>query len=236
MVLFRDEILRSPVSDHDARLLLGLLNHVILDQIQMERDGDVIDKHLIKSCVWMLEGLHEDETESEEQRLYNVSFEREYLDTSRDFYKRESELLLRDSDAGAYCRHARRRIYEEDERCKQTLLESTGPKIQKVVEDELIKNRIHELVEMESGVRYMIDNDRLEELNVVYDLNRRVDEKKSELTRAIQKRIVDMGTDVNNDAITASQPLRPLPCLQRLPILPTRIRKLRRKRASTSRQ
>ncbi|KAF3010640.1 Cullin-3 [Curvularia kusanoi] len=211
MVLFRDEILRSPVSDHDARLLLGLLNHVILDQIQMERDGDVIDKHLIKSCVWMLEGLHEDETEAEEQRLYNVSFEREYLDTSRDFYKKESELLLRDSDAGAYCRYARRRIYEEDERCKQTLLDSTGPKIQKVVEDELIKNRIHELVEMESGVRYMIDNDRLDELNLVYDLNRRVDEKKAELTRAVQKRIVDLGTDVNNDAIAASQAPAPAP-------------------------
>ena len=153
MVLFRDEILRSPVFDHDERLLLGLLNHVILDQIQMERDGDVIDKHLIKSCVWMLEGLHEDDTEAEEQRLYNVSFEREYLESSRGFYKSESELLLRESDAGAYCRYARRRIYEEDERCKQTLLDGTGPKIQKVVEDELIKNRIHELVEMESGVR-----------------------------------------------------------------------------------
>ncbi|KAG9206566.1 Cullin-3 [Epicoccum nigrum] len=211
MVLFRDEILRSPVSDHDARLLLGLLNHVILDQIQMERDGDVIDKHLIKSCVWMLEGLYEDDTEAEEQRLYNASFEREYLDSSRGFYKNESELLLRESDAGAYCRYARRRIYEEDERCKQTLLDSTGPKIQKVVEDELIKNRIHELVEMESGVRYMIDNDRIEELNLVYDLNRRVDEKKAELTRAIQKRIVDSGTDVNNDAIAASQAPAPAP-------------------------
>jgi cullin 3 len=205
MVLFRDEILNSPASENDGRALLGLLNHVILDQIQMERDGDVIDKHLIKSCVWMLEGLHEDETESEEKRLYTVSFEAEYLETSRAFYKDESESLLRFSDAGAYCKHARRRIYEEDERCKQTLLESTGPKIQKVVEDELIKNRIHELVEMESGVRFMIDNDRLDELNLVYDLNRRVDEKKTELTRAIQKRVVEMGTDINNDAIVASQ-------------------------------
>jgi cullin 3 len=211
MVLFRDEILNSPTSESDGRALLDLLNHVILDQIQMERDGDVIDKHLIKSCVWMLEGLHEDETESEEKRLYTVSFEAEYLKTSRLFYKDESESLLRFSDAGAYCKHARRRIYEEDERCKQTLLESTGPKIQKVVEDELIKNRIHELVEMESGVRFMIDNDRLDELNLVYDLNKRVDEKKTELTRAIQKRVVEMGTDINNDAIVASQVPAPAP-------------------------
>jgi cullin 3 len=211
MVLFREEILSSQTSVDDARLLLGLLNHVILDQIQMERDGDVIDKHLIKSCVWMLEGLHEDDNEGEEQRLYNASFEKAYLDTSRDFYRSESELLLRDSNAGAYCKHARRRIYEEDERCKQTLLESTGPKIQKVVEDELIKNRIHELVEMESGVRFMIDNDRLEELNLIYDLNKRVDEKKAETVRAIQKRIVDMGTEINNDAVAASQAPAPVP-------------------------
>jgi cullin 3 len=205
MVLFRDEVLQSRVSETDSRALLSLLNHIILDQIQMERDGDVIDKQLIKGCVWMLEGLHEDEVESEEQRLYNTSFEKEYLNTSRTFYRGESELLLRDSHAGAYCKHARRRIYEEDERCKQTLLESTGPKIQKVVEDELIKNRIHELVEMESGVRFMIDNHRLEELNLIYDLNKRVDNMKTELIRAIQQRVVEMGSDINKDAIVASQ-------------------------------
>ncbi|KAF1942558.1 Cullin-domain-containing protein [Clathrospora elynae] len=205
MVLFRDEILHSPVAETATYTILGLLNDIILDQIQMERDGDVIDKQLIKSCVWMLEGLHQDEVESEEQRLYNTSFEVAYLDQSRNFYRRESELLLRDSHAGAYCKHARRRIYEEDERCKQTLLESTAPKIQQVVEDEMIKNRIHELVEMESGVRFMIDNHRLEELNFVYDLNKRVDDKKTEITRAIQQRIVYMGSDINKDAIAASQ-------------------------------
>lgn len=211
MVLFRCEILASPVSDTDARTILTLLNLIILDQIQMERDGDIIDKNLIRSCVWMLEGLHDDKVQSEEQRLYNTSFEVEYLESSKKFYCGESELLLRDADAGAYCKHARQRIYEEDERCKQTLLESTGPKIQKVVENELIKNRIHELVEMESGVRFMIENDRLEELNLVYDLNRRVDDKKSEMTLAIQKRIVDMGSEINNDAIAASQAPAPPP-------------------------
>lgn len=205
MVLFRDQILLSQVSETDTRTVLGLLNHLILDQIQMERDGDLIDKQLIKSCVWMLEALYEDEVESEDQRLYNTSFEKDYLETSRNFYQKESNILLRDYDAGAYCKHARQRIYEEDERCKQTLLESTGLKVQKVVEDELIKNRIHELVEMESGVRFMVDNDRRDELNLIYDLNKRVDEKKTETTRAIQKRIVDIGTDINNDAIAASQ-------------------------------
>lgn len=205
MFLFRDDILNSQISDSDNRVVLDLLNDVILSQIQMERDGDVIDKHLIKSCVYMLEGLHADKLESEEQRLYNVSFEQAYLDTSRIVYREEAERLLREADAGGYCRHARLRIYEEEERCISTLLESTMSKIQKVVEEELIQNRIHEVVAMESGVRFMIDNDRLDELNLVYDLNSRVDDKKLELTQAVQKRIVALGTDLSNDAIAASQ-------------------------------
>jgi cullin 3 len=211
MVLFRDEILQSPTSENDGHSVLGLLSYVILEQIQMERDGDVIDKHLIKSCVHMLDGLHADDLESEDQRLYNVSFEQDYLGTSRAFYRAEAELMLRESDAGNYCRRARKRIHEEEDRCRATLMESTTPKIQKVVEEELIHARINELVEMESGVRFMIDNDRLDELNLIYDLNARVDANKTEVTRAIQKRIVELGTEINNDAIAASQASAPAP-------------------------
>ncbi|KAF2001476.1 Cullin-domain-containing protein [Amniculicola lignicola CBS 123094] len=211
MVLFRVDILNHPVSDTDARAVLDLLNRVILDQIQMERDGDVIDKYLIKMCVGMLESLHEDEAEAEDQRLYNTSFELEYLTTSKEFYRKEAEFLLRDSDAGAYCRHTRKRLDQEEDRCKSTLSEVTTPKIQKVVEHELIKNRIHELVEMESGVRFMIDNDRLDELELMFDLNSRVDDKKMELVRAVQKRIVEMGADVNNAAVAASTAPAPAP-------------------------
>ncbi|KAF2008503.1 Cullin-domain-containing protein [Aaosphaeria arxii CBS 175.79] len=210
MILFRDDVLDSRISDLYDRSILDLLNSVILGQIQMERAGDVIDKHLIKSCVYMLDGLHASKLESEDQRLYNVSFEQAYLQTSREFYRQEAQLLLAESDAGGYCRSAHRRIYEEEDRCKSTLMESTMPKIQNVVEEELISNRLREVVEMESGVRFMIDNDRIDELSLVYDLNSRVDDKKTELTQAIQKRIVEMGTDISNAAIVASQAPAPV--------------------------
>ncbi|KAF1979794.1 cullin-3 [Bimuria novae-zelandiae CBS 107.79] len=211
MFLFRDEILKSPLSPGDERDLLGLLNHVILEQIQMERDGDVIDKHLIKSCVHMLDGLYADDLESEDQRLYHVSFEKAYLETSRTFYHAESELMLQESDAGAYCKRAKKRIHEEEDRCRATLMESTTFKIREVVEAELIEGRIHDLVTMDSGVHFMIDNDRMDELNLIYDLNARVDDRKSEVTRAIQRRIMAMGIEINNEALAASQAPAPAP-------------------------
>ncbi|KAF2835698.1 Cullin-domain-containing protein [Patellaria atrata CBS 101060] len=210
MSLFRDNILKPQAfPDSSDFSILSILNHVILEQIRMEREGDQINKSLIKSCIYMLEGLYETDVENEDQRLYITSFETEFLEASREFYRSEGETLLRDSTAGLYCRHTKKRLEEEQDRCKASLSETTRGKIEKVVEEELISNKIQEVIDMESGVIFMIDNDRLDELGMVYDLNARVDPKKTHLTAAVQKRIGQMGADVNKAAMDSSlgQPL-----------------------------
>ena len=205
-MLFRDSVLRSRLDPNDESMnMLSILNRVVLDQIQMERAGDMIDKHLIKSCVYMLEALYDTPDENEDEKLYVTSFESDFLQASREFYQKEGEKLLRDSDAGTYCKHVRRRITEEQDRCRSTLSETTQPKIENVVLDELVNHKIKEVIEMESGVKFMIDNDRIEELSLVFDLNQRVDDHKTELSRAIQRRVIEMGGDVNNAAVAASQ-------------------------------
>ena len=199
MGLFRDHVLRSNVSDSDAGpTLLDVLVSVILDQVRMERAGDIIDKHLIKSCIHMLEGLYESPSEQEDQKLYLTSFEDIFLDASRSFYRDEAERTLGDSDAGSYCRHAKRRIDEESERCHSTLSELTTRKIQTVVEEELVAKKIREVIEMESGVRFMVENDRLDDLTLLFDLESRVDVKKPELTRAIQQEVARYGSAINS--------------------------------------
>ncbi|KAK4992900.1 hypothetical protein LTR50_000806 [Elasticomyces elasticus] len=201
MSLFRDCILRSHVRGDDSWPdICGTLNHVILDQIRMERDGDFIDKHLIKANVYMLEGLYDSHHEVEEEKLYLTSFEYEFLASSAEFYRALGDRLLKESDAGQYCRETRKRIDEENDRCRSTLLESTTPKIQKVVEDELIRYRMKDLIESESGVRFMITNERHDDLALVFDLEARVDPRKPELTKALQKIILEMGTNLNDAA------------------------------------
>lgn len=207
MGLFRDQILRSPVSSQENVTIARILNFVILDQIQMEREGDIIDKNLIRSCVYMLEGLYENEEEDESTKLYLTAFEPDFLSVSRDFYQTEAQLLLRDSDAGTYCRHTRKRVNEEQDRCRSTLSPLTAPKIKAVIEDELVRKHIRDVIELEgSGVKYMLDNDRLGELEMVYELISRVDPKKEELRKALQKRAVELGGEINDAAIASSQP------------------------------
>ena len=173
----------------------------------MERDGDIIDRSLIRSCVYMLEGLYETEEEEESSKLYLTSFEPHFISASEDFYKKEGELLLVEADAGTFCRHARKRANEEQDRCRSTLSPLTSAKIKDVVDKYLIKKNIADVILLEnSGVRYMLDNERLGDLEMIYELISRVDPKKEDLKQAVQKRIVELGHDINGAVNNALQP------------------------------
>ncbi|MCJ1473410.1 Cullin-3 [Lambiella insularis] len=203
---FRDYVLRAPLPMHNKMNIAVMLFLFILDQIQMEREGDIIDRALIRSCVYMLEGLYETDHEEESTKLYLTTFEPEFLAASRAFYRAEGQSLLKTADAGNYCRHTKKRIAEESDRCRSTLSTLTLPKIITVVEKELIKDLIGDVVGLPgSGVKFMLDNDRLDELEMIYDLISKVDPKKEELKLAVQKRIVELGKEINSAAIANAQ-------------------------------
>lgn len=203
---FRDFVLRTPFPEDATMTIAVVLNNVILEQIRMEREGDIIDRSLIRSCIYMLEGLYETEDEDEAMKLYLTSFEPHFLAASEAFYKSEGESLIVNADAGTFCRHAKKRASEEQDRCRSTLSPLTSTKIKHVIENQLIKQNMAEVIALEhSGVRFMLDNERLGELEMIYDLISRVDPKKEELKKAVQKRIVELGTDINNAASNSSQ-------------------------------
>ena len=83
--LFRDSILypTAITVGEQSRTFLDVLNRIILDQIHMDRDGDYIDKSLIKANTYMLEGLFETDQEGEDEKLYLTKFEQNFLAKKR---------------------------------------------------------------------------------------------------------------------------------------------------------
>ncbi|RDW85115.1 cullin-domain-containing protein [Coleophoma cylindrospora] len=197
MGLFREHILRSRAAASSC-ITFDILNYVILDMIHMERDGDVIDRNLIRSCVYMLEGLYESDDENETEKLYLTVFEPEFIRTSNEFYFNECEKLLRESDAGTWLRQTRKRLAEEAARCQTTLSQLTDSKIAKVVEDQMITLHLNDFLAMEgSGLKAMIENDRFEDLTILYQLLTKVDKSQEALKIALQARVVDLGREIN---------------------------------------
>lgn len=211
MGLFRTEVLRKPLNNDPNLTLLSLLQNVIIDMIDMERKGETIDRNLVRACCYMLEGLYEDLSEDESTKLYLTSFEPLFLQTSREFYYAEGQKYLANADAASFCSQARKRLKEEEERCQQTISPITAPKISAVIDQEFIRAHIKDVINMEgTGVKNMLDNDKISDLTNVYDLICRVDPKKVALKEAVQQRVIELGNEINKMAqVTLSS--RPQP-------------------------
>ncbi|KAI1852267.1 hypothetical protein JX266_002445 [Neoarthrinium moseri] len=197
--LFRDHILRTGIQadGNPPCTVFGILNATIIDHINMEREGDAIDKALLRSCIGMLESLHKTDEELEDEKLYITDFEPEYLQKSRQFYKAECDRLLRESDASTWLRHTQRRLDEEAARCLTTISPITSDSIAKVLEEELIQSHLEEFMSLDgSGVRAMIDNDRTTDLAVLYQLVCRVDPDREALRKAMSNRIIEQGLEI----------------------------------------
>ena len=201
MDLFRRKVLNTPINTNTPLTTMEVLLSVILSMIQLERSGEIIDRTLISGCVESFEGLYESLSEDENTKIYLTVFEPRFLEASAAFYRNEGLALVRSADAGTFCKHAKRRLKEEEERCRQTLSMVTGPKIQKVVEQRLIGQYIKDVIEMEgTGVKHMLDTERIEDLTNVFELISRVDAKKELLRIEMQHCIIALGKMINETA------------------------------------
>lgn len=215
MTLFRDDILGSYFDTVDARIVVSeTLIKVMLYSVQMDRQGYQIDKTLTRSCAAMLQGLYESSDEDEATKLYLTMFEPQYLSMSREHLRKEGEALIRSMDAASWCKQVEKRLHEEVDRCRSTLSNATASKIKTAVDDELIRPYLPDAINMTgSGIRIMLDNDKLDSLRHMYNLSARIDPKKEHLRTAVQNRIEDLGQEINESAKAIAQqpPTKPAP-------------------------
>lgn len=199
--LFRDHILKYGLKDVDGSdqpfIIMDVVIAVVLDLINMDRDGDIVDRNLLRDITGMLEQLYETDEEKENEKLYTTIFEPRFLAASEVFYKAECEKLLRESDAGSWLRHTRRRLLEEEERCVTSVSNSTKDNIAAVLEKELILAKMDEFLAMEgSGLKAMVDNDREEDLGILYQLISRIDKSKNTLKTSLMGRVMELGLEI----------------------------------------
>lgn len=202
MGLFRDSVLLSPI-DHgstnaDFKSIYSLLHAILLDQIQMEREGETVDKNLIRSSIQMLDGLYRTNMEDENEKLYLILFEPQYLIESEGFYRSESDALLVTVDAPSYLRHVKRRLEEEEQRCTSVLLPCTSAAIRTVVEETLLRGKLDQVLQLNgSGLDHMFENEKYDDLALVYELAARIDNEKKLLKTALQRRLLAQGKSIN---------------------------------------
>ncbi|XP_076935500.1 cullin-3A-like [Bidens hawaiensis] len=143
------------------------LQDTLLETVQKERNGEVINRGLMRNIVKMLMDLG--------PSVYQQDFEQPFLDLSANFYRGESQQFIECCDCGEYLKKAEKRLNEEIDRVTHYLDAESEVKITSVVEKEMIESQMNRLVHMEnSGLVNMIVDDKYDDLARIYNLFRRV--------------------------------------------------------------
>ena len=159
LLLFRDKVVRDPHIHTRLRLLL-------LDAVRREREGELVDRLLLKECLSML--VHVNVLSLE---VYQLDFEQPFLQQTAAFYRQEAQRLYGQLNCMEYMRECEKRMKEEEGRCDSYLDVSSRVKVRQCVSEELIGKYAKVLVDDEkSGCRVMMRGGLADDLQRMYSL------------------------------------------------------------------
>ncbi|XP_008308129.1 cullin-4A isoform X1 [Cynoglossus semilaevis] len=130
----------------------------VLEQIELERNGETVDRSLLRSLLGMLSDL----------QVYKNSFEERFLVETNRLYAAEGQRLLQERDVPEYLHHVARRLEEENDRIVSYLDQSTQKPLITCVEKQLLGE--HMTAILQKGLSTLLDENRVTELSLLYQL------------------------------------------------------------------
>uniref|UniRef100_A0A8C4RN97 Cullin-4A n=1 Tax=Erpetoichthys calabaricus TaxID=27687 RepID=A0A8C4RN97_ERPCA len=134
----------------------------ILHLIERERTGETVDRSLLRSLLSMLSDL----------QVYKDSFEQQFLKETDRLYAAEGQRLMQEREVPEYLHHVSKRLEEEADRIITYLDQSTQKQLIFTVEKQLLGE--HLVTILQKGLTNLLDENRVQELTLLYQLFSRV--------------------------------------------------------------
>lgn len=156
-----------------------------------ERQGQLIDKSLIKSIVSMYESMGMGTLDA-----YNDDLEEPLLQDTREYYTRKREEWINDSTPD-YLIKAEEALQQERNRVADYLNSNSEGRLLAVVEEEILERVEMDLLEKESsGCRALLQNDKSEDLQRMFRLFHRLENGLKPMANIVEAFIRDMGMEI----------------------------------------
>ncbi|XP_070502007.1 cullin-4A isoform X2 [Chironomus tepperi] len=153
--LFRDHIATN--STVQSRTVEG-----ILMLIEKERNGETVDRTLLKSLLRMFSDL----------QIYKEAFENKFLIATKQLYQAEGQRKMQELDVPEYLKHVDKRLAEENERLLHYLDQCTKLQLIFTIERQLIAEHITGI--LQKGLDQLLEENRVADLSLLYSLFSRV--------------------------------------------------------------
>ncbi|XP_024139562.1 cullin-4B [Oryzias melastigma] len=145
----------------DLKVQSKTINGILL-LIERERNGEAIDRSLLRSLLSMLSDL----------QIYQDSFEQRFLEETNRLYAAEGQRLMQEREVPEYLHHVNKRLEEEADRVITYLDQSTQKPLIATVEKQLLGE--HLTATLQKGLTQLLDENRIQDLSLLYQLFSRV--------------------------------------------------------------
>lgn len=156
----------------------------LLMLIEKERQGDKVDRTLLKSLLRMLTDL----------QIYDKAFEQKFLQATERLYASEGQRLMQEMEVPDYLSHVDKRIMEENERILHYLDIKTKTQLVHTVEKQLLSEHVSSI--LQKGLDQLLNENRVTDLSLLYQLLNRVKNGLTELCTAFNAYIKKRGKTI----------------------------------------
>jgi len=170
--------------------------NALLSVINLERQGEHIDQDLVKGIIEMFIDLG-----LGNPNVYNTEFEEAFLPAASDYFVRQASGWLSEDSFPEYLRKAEAALNAEEQRVTSYLHRSTQPKLKHVVIQALLAQPQAQLLEKETGVVYLLDNDKRDDLARMHRMFALVDNGLAPITQAFRLYVTDRGNKIVDERV-----------------------------------
>jgi len=178
------------------------LRDAILHFIKMDRDDNIVNRNLLKDCVWIFVGLgHELRTayatgHNAELGIYTDDFETAMIQQTAEYYAVASDKWLQQRSTPEYLAQIEKVQEEELTRINSYLQPAASEaKVMKTLRKSLLSNPQERLLDQDSGLIRMLDEQSSADLARLYRLFKDVDNGITPIANSFRQYITTLGYD-----------------------------------------
>lgn len=208
--LFLVHLLRNP----DVAIEQNVLN-VSLALIRIERDGEIVNRGLLKTLTDMLCELREvssDGKQGEGESVYKSWWEEHFLSETRRYYTTEADTNLETLSTPEFLLRVEKRLSEESDRIETYLHPNTCPLLFSLLDNVLIANTAQTVISNPTtGLASLLQDDKIDDLSRMYKLFGRTGDGHILLQRGLKAWMVEQGAKIidNNASSSAASTTAP---------------------------
>eukprot|EP01138_Halocafeteria_seosinensis_P005988 gb/GECG01006121.1/.p1 GENE.gb/GECG01006121.1/~~gb/GECG01006121.1/.p1 ORF type:complete len:754 (+),score=126.16 gb/GECG01006121.1/:1-2262(+) len=162
------------------------------EQLMEDRQGSNIDRSALKGCSDLFVAM---DTAIKESKVYD-ELEQTLIKYLASHTRSVASTWIDEESISSYLVKTEQCFQEELQRCSDCLEERSQKPILKTLESTLVAEKKDAILYKSTGLRFMLENDKRDDLARLYYLFQRVQEGLEEISKAVKDFVIDSGMNI----------------------------------------